>query len=230
MGLTIRNAERLGIHRDGTFLGLSPAQTEERRRLWWQLQHLDLFLAIRSGLTPLTLMADWDVKLPLNIEDDDINLRMKNMPEERKGSTSMSYCLYTYWVIDQQRQFFQLNKSRFHLSWQSNQSLAQQSKDSLIQKLEEGLNQKFLQSCDPLKPIDVLTQLSARSLICGTRLRTLQPPKVARSSEKSGGEHRSKYLNACLQCLDYNIATNSQPSLKIFRWLTKEFFPWQSCK
>ena len=65
MGLVIRNADKLGIHRDGTFLGLSPFETEDRRRLWWQLQHLGLALAVRCGLTPLTLMAKWDAKLPL---------------------------------------------------------------------------------------------------------------------------------------------------------------------
>lgn len=96
MGSIIRNAEKLGIHRDGTFLDLSPLETEERRRLCWHLQHLDLALAVRSGLTPLTLMGDWDAKLPLNIEDDDIDESMTDFPKERKGLTSMSYCLFTY--------------------------------------------------------------------------------------------------------------------------------------
>lgn len=58
MGFTVRNAEKLGIHRDGTILGLPPAETELRRRLWWQLQHLDLFPAARCGLTSSTLMLD----------------------------------------------------------------------------------------------------------------------------------------------------------------------------
>ncbi|KAH0042576.1 hypothetical protein KCU78_g751, partial [Aureobasidium melanogenum] len=52
--------ERLSLHRDGAILGLSPAETENRRRLWWYLQHLDLALGVRCGTTPLTLMAEWD--------------------------------------------------------------------------------------------------------------------------------------------------------------------------
>ena len=136
MGLVIRNAEKLGIHRDGTLLGLSPVKTEERRRLWWQLQHFDLALAIKSGLTPQTLMADWDVKLPLNIEDGDISPSTTEAPPERKGLTSMSYCLFTYWVIDQQRQFFRGDNSRFEISWQLNQSIQQSTKDSLVDQLE----------------------------------------------------------------------------------------------
>lgn len=116
MGLVIRNAEKLGIHRDGALLGLNPIETEERRRLWWQLQHLDLILAVRSGSTPLTLMAEWDVKLPLNIEDEDIRATMTRSSNEPRGLTSMSYCLYFYWFLNQQRVFFRSNKSRFDYS------------------------------------------------------------------------------------------------------------------
>lgn len=97
MWLVLRNAEKLGIHRDGSLLRLSPVETEERRRLWWQLQHFDLILAVRSGMTPMNLSTDWDAKLPLNIEDEGIKASMTDPPKERKGLTSMSYCLYTYW-------------------------------------------------------------------------------------------------------------------------------------
>ncbi len=96
MGLVICNAEKLGVHRDGSLLGLSPVETEERRRLWWQMQHINLGLAVMTGVTPITLMADWDAKLPLNIEDDDLHPGMTEFPKERKGSTSMTYCMFTY--------------------------------------------------------------------------------------------------------------------------------------
>ena len=230
MGLVIRNAEKLGIHRDGALLGLSPVATEERRRLWWQLQHLDLALAVRSGLTPLTMVVDWDVKLPLNIEDDDISVTMTEFPKERKGLTSMSYCLYTYWVLDQQRLFFRSDKGRFELSWQSNKSLPHPMKENLIERLEDGLNQKFLQYCDPLKPLDTLIQLSARTLICGMRQRTLQPLACSGHPGDAGEAHCCALLMACMQSLEYNVAMHSQPSIKHLRWLTKAFFPWHACE
>lgn len=36
-GIASRIAERMGLHRDGTTLGLSPLRSEERRRIWWQV-------------------------------------------------------------------------------------------------------------------------------------------------------------------------------------------------
>ena len=52
MGLVCRSAELLGIHRDGELLGLGAVETEERRRLWWQIQHIDLIMAVKNGSTP----------------------------------------------------------------------------------------------------------------------------------------------------------------------------------
>jgi hypothetical protein len=44
-GLALRISQSLGLHRDGTRFGLSPFDTEMRRRLWWvsTRSHLTLF-------------------------------------------------------------------------------------------------------------------------------------------------------------------------------------------
>ena len=227
MGLAIRNGEKLGIHRDGTFLGLSPFETEDRRRLWWQLQYLDLILAIRLGATPLTLMAGWDVKLPLNIEDDDLTPDMKAFPKERKGLTSMSFCLFTYYVLDQQRQYH-AGKGQFELSWSTNQTIPKQTKESFIDQLEEGLNKTFLQYCDPIKPLDTLLQLVARALTCTFRQRILLP--VGGHSSHVDHENRRPLLAASMQLLEYAVTIHSHRLLKVFEWSAKNGFPWPACK
>ncbi|KAL8968213.1 MAG: hypothetical protein Q9183_002569 [Haloplaca sp. 2 TL-2023] len=228
MGLINRNAEKLGVHRDGTLLKLPPMQTEERRRLWWHLQHLDLALAVRSGMTPLTLMGDWDAKLPLNIEDEDIDQNMTEPPKERKGLTSMSYCLFTYWVIDKQRGFLRANNDRFELSWQSKEAVPPLIKDSLIDQLEEGVNKHFLQHCDPLKPVHVLIQIVARALVCGMRQRTLQPLASSKPAVVDGERLHRELIDASIQSLEYSMAYYTQPSIAHFQWLTRSFFPWHA--
>jgi len=226
MGMTIRNAEKLGLHRDGTILGLSPVDIEDRRRVWWQLQHIDLALAVRVGLTPMTLTASWDVQLPSNIEDHDINSNSLAIPTERTGLTSMSYCLFTYWVLNSQRQTFLAKHGRFELSWQTNPALPGAAKDDMMSQLRDGINQKFVQYCDPIKPLDVLLQLFARYFITGMQLRLL----YTRALEQSSGEDRTALLDAATQSLRYVIAIQTQPSLIQFWWLTKAWFSWQACE
>jgi len=227
MGLAIRNGEKLGIHRDGTLLGLPPSETEDRRRLWWSLQYLDLILAIRLGVTPSTLTTDWDVKLPLNIEDDDLTPDMKTFPEERKGLTSMSYCLFTSYILDQQRKYH-ADKGRFELSWSTNQTVPMQNKEAFIEQLEDGLNKTFLQYCDPIKPLDLLLQLIARALICVFRQRILLT--VGANPSQANQEHRGPLLAASMQLLEYAVTIHSHRLLKNFEWLTVNQFPWPACK
>ncbi|KAI4594236.1 hypothetical protein KJ359_008511 [Pestalotiopsis sp. 9143b] len=223
MGLAIRNGEKLGIHRDGTLLRLSPPETEERRRLWWQLQYLDLILAVRLGVTPSTLMIDWDAKLPLNVEDEDFIPGSQTFPKERTGLTSMSYCLFTSYVLYEQRQYH-ADKGRFELSWSTNQSISLRTKEDFINHLEDGLNRNFIQYCDLIKPLHILLQIMSRALICIFRQRILL----------TGGhvdpKDRGELLALSVQCIEYSIAFHSQQIIKDFRWLTTNGFPWPACE
>jgi hypothetical protein len=226
MGMTIRNAEKLGLHRDGGILGLPSVEIEDRRRVWWQLQHVDLLLAVRIGMTPMTLAAGWDVQLPSNIEDEDVTPANSTIPIERKGLTSMSYCLFTYWVLQRQRQTFISKHGRFELSWQTNTALPITAKVDMLSQLEDGINKNFLQYCDPIKPLDILLQLFARLFIASMQLRVLH----ARACAQGGPGERRALLAASTQILRYIIAIQTQPALAGFRWLTKAWFIWQACK
>jgi hypothetical protein len=96
MGIAVRIAQRMGLHRDGSLLGLPPAEAEERRRVWWQMQHMEILISQLLGCLSITLYANWDAKLPANLDDDDIYPGMEDLPSDRTGLTSMSHCLWRY--------------------------------------------------------------------------------------------------------------------------------------
>lgn len=93
-GLAVRIAQSLGLHRDGKRLGLSPFQTEIRRRLWWHLLVRDSRAGEDYGLenihSPFT-----DVDLPANVNDLDLRPEMKEPPVPRTGWTAMTFPLIT---------------------------------------------------------------------------------------------------------------------------------------
>lgn len=86
-GVAIRLGQRIGLHKDGSTLGLSAYETELRRRLWWQIVFLDGRAAELSG-TRLTALIEHDVKLPCNASDDELQPSLKELPEGRLGATS----------------------------------------------------------------------------------------------------------------------------------------------
>lgn len=93
-GLAIRIAQSLGLHRDGKKLGLSPFQSEIRRRLWWHLLCRDSRAGEDYGLentnSPLLFC---DVELPANVNDTDLEPDMKAAPVPRPGWTPMTFSL-----------------------------------------------------------------------------------------------------------------------------------------
>ncbi|KAI1422984.1 fungal-specific transcription factor domain-containing protein [Xylaria sp. FL1777] len=94
-GVTVRVAQKMGLHRDGELLGLPPFETEMRRRIWWQIILIDTVYALMSGLGQSLLPRSWDTKQPNNIHDADLYPTMTTL-QPRSGPTDMIYCLVCY--------------------------------------------------------------------------------------------------------------------------------------
>lgn len=88
-GVCIRIAQKMGLHRDGESLGLSPYETEMRRRVWWHIVWLDFRSAVSSGFKPVSLPDSCDCKMPTNINDADFDINTKSTLQDCKGPTEM---------------------------------------------------------------------------------------------------------------------------------------------
>lgn len=70
IGLGLRVAQIMGLHRDGAQFGLDPCEAELRRRIWWHITHMDSVMSISSGLPPLVNDESyWDVRLVSELKD-----------------------------------------------------------------------------------------------------------------------------------------------------------------
>jgi hypothetical protein len=94
-GLVIRIAQKMGLHRDGQKLGLTPFETEMRRRVWWQIIMLDAKYALLTGLNESVLPRGWDTEEPKNLNDSDIHPDAVEYFQDNPGPTEMVFCLMT---------------------------------------------------------------------------------------------------------------------------------------
>ncbi|KAK3685118.1 fungal-specific transcription factor domain-containing protein [Podospora appendiculata] len=96
-GVVLRIAQKMGLHRDGEVLGLSPFESEMRRRLWWQIIMVDAKFAMFCGLSHQPLLPrSWDTKPPRNVNDADIHPSATEPFQDREGPTEMIFCLMQY--------------------------------------------------------------------------------------------------------------------------------------
>ncbi|KAK3944890.1 fungal-specific transcription factor domain-containing protein [Diplogelasinospora grovesii] len=94
IGIAVRIATRLGLHRDGAQFGLPPFEVELRRRLWWQLVIFDKRVAEITGSSITALSTSGgDCRFPLNINDADLNVHAKDPPAPYPGPTEMLFAL-----------------------------------------------------------------------------------------------------------------------------------------
>jgi hypothetical protein len=95
-GLAVRIAQALGLHRDGERLRLSPFQSEIRRRIWWHLLTRKRRGSEDQALenTDRKLLVS-NVRLPANLNDEDLYPGMERLPEPRKVWTPVTFSLIT---------------------------------------------------------------------------------------------------------------------------------------
>ncbi len=108
----MRLAQSIGLHRDGASLKLAPFESEMRLRLWWHLCVLDSRASEDQGFQPTVDLTNQGLRLPLNVNDDQIYPDMTHFPAESRGWTEMSFfliqiesCRVVHPVLDRQEQY-----------------------------------------------------------------------------------------------------------------------------
>ncbi|VUC32755.1 unnamed protein product [Clonostachys rosea] len=92
VGTTIRLAQSIGIHREGASLRLSPFESEIRLRLWWHLCLLDSRAPEDHGFATIESF-NHDLRLPLNIDDNQLFPAMEKLPQDSDNWTDTSFAI-----------------------------------------------------------------------------------------------------------------------------------------
>lgn len=91
-GTAIRLAQRMGYHRDPSYLNrsskmkISPFDAEMRRRTWYTLEHLDVSFSFLLGVPPIVHGDDVDTQLPSNLRDEEFSEYSKSLPPSRPAT------------------------------------------------------------------------------------------------------------------------------------------------
>ncbi|KAJ8103394.1 fungal-specific transcription factor domain-containing protein [Lipomyces tetrasporus] len=208
-GLLIRMAQALGLHRDGAnFEHLRPYEIEMRRRVWWAVCILDVRASEDQG-TDLTITSgSFDTKLPLNINDTDIQPDSKQMPTERQGLTDMSFALIWF---DVTRQMMAL------IIKDGAPDLERQSRllNEMYQKVERN---HFKYSTESGNMAYWVAVTLARLVMAKMTLIIYLPVLFFSPSEHFSDEIRAKLFASAIEVAEYNHALNAEQRCRQWRW------------
>jgi len=221
-GLVIRMAQYLGLQRDGAhFKHLTPFEMEMRRRVWWAVCMLDVRASEDQG-TDLTIPSgSFDTKVPLNINDADINPETKEMPTERDGMTDMSFARMSIGLCDLTRQMMAPGV-RDGAAGQENQS---RLLNEIYQKYEHGY---FPHAKEPGNIAYWLGVTIARLVRAKMTLVVSLPVLFTSPSEHCTDEIRTKLLVSAIEVAEYNHAINAEQACRQWHWICQTYTHWHA--
>ncbi|CRG90958.1 Thiamine repressible genes regulatory protein thi1 [Talaromyces islandicus] len=225
-GVTIRIAHQLGLHRDGSCLGMPFFEAEMRRRIWWQLTVTDRLIARVCGSLP-TPLPQSDTRLPTIINDAELHPDMKESVADSSGATEMIFCQVRYefnaWF---QRQDNGKVAKNGEDPWRLLAAFGQKMSENAVADLERTLIERIIKKCDPSIPLHLLAITSARSTIAMVRLMALDPFHSLGRGKPLSQAKRDKIFESSLELAKFSTEIRSMDLLKRFSWHLDYFFPW----
>jgi hypothetical protein len=231
-GLAIRVAEGMGMRLDGTLLGLSPFETEIRRRIWWQLKMHDFRAAELCGQAKFRdfELDETTPKKPANVNDSDLYPSMKHAPAESTGPTEMIWCA----IRSELSTFAVAHKAKVQklgkVAFTSEEFAAMDDlkiKDGFIAEIEELMETKFLRFCDPSDPLHYMVSFAARCATDLIRFIAHHPRRWTNMDQVPAAEEQLVW-KLVLQLLERYNMMQSSPQLQHFAWNVPYFIQWHA--
>lgn len=233
-GLAIQLGRAMGLHRDGTAFGLSPYETEMRRRLWWNLCVLDLRTAEDYGSDPTIMEQTYDTKMPLNVDDGDISVESKGFPEPRRDRfTEMTFCLLRYEVssIIRRLDYVPPGDGMCH---EVASTMSVEHKEALIEQMHKRLEEKYLQHCDMTVPLQWVTATVGRLVMAKLWL-MVYLPLLQQPNNGGGGSRASVGLGSSMMSgsglnssagtsISKTTTTTGEPSVELSQSIRDRLF------
>lgn len=193
VGMVVRIAQSLGLHRDGSIFGMNPFETEMRRRLWYEICILDVRTAEDHGCNPSITKISYDTKTPLNINDDDLSEDPNAPPPvPRSGFTEMTFCLLRFEVLDCFGFLFRIEPGVAKCP--KGQSISLQEKEAKIEKTKRAIEEKFLTGIDTTQPLQRVSYVVSKLMMGKALLSLYHPLRHYRDGEFLSHEVKEKYV------------------------------------
>jgi hypothetical protein len=232
-GIANRIAEGMGMHIDGTFLGLSPFETEIRRRIWWQLRLHDIRAAELSGQAKLRDLEvdDTSAKQPGNINDADLDPTMPQPAVESTRATEMIWCMLrtelASFAASQKARLRKQGKAAFSSDEIAIMKVDVKVTEVLFKELEDLIETRYLRFCDPSQPLQLMAMLGGRVTTSVMGFVFHHPRRWAKTDEVPASE-RQLVWSIVVQLLEQYNMMQSSPQLRGFAWVVPYGIQWQA--
>lgn len=210
-GLAVRMAHSIGLHRDGSKLGMSPFESEVRRRLWWHFLARDGRAAEDHGISSWSTVPGYDTKMPLNIDDNELRPDMKELPPPHNGWTKMSLPLTCMEVAQTLQTMANLSMTP------SGPTPKEVIRSNLFSQLRSRV-EHYIKPCNPVIPIQRMAMKTALAVVHKIDFVTRQQLANLENPDKRNTFATEANLLSALRCLEIHLELWGDELLRQYRW------------
>lgn len=225
-GLGVRLCQRLGLQRDGAEFGFSPFEVEERRRLWWNFAGFDRRLGEMCGSTITAISTGGNCKLPLNINDAELNTHAKDPPPPHMDKATEMIFALTRLEFAKAPGSDKMKAQLSPANPTAVTNLADHRLSGYFDQFAHYMEETYLRFCKPEIPIHYMTLLMTRANICKMKISSgFFRVAIMAPSPLPAAESEALFIEA-IQMIEYDSMVQAHESLKGFLWYTKMHFPF----
>jgi Fungal specific transcription factor domain len=227
LGVAIRIAKRMGVHNESALAKCTALEAEMRRRLWWSLVLFDTRIGELANYKDATLAPTWDCKIPLNVNDSDLRLDMKEAPHVQGRCTEAIFAV----VRGELGDFVRHTMFHLDITNPAMKSIAKDfqhghvSEDSELVSLEKTIEDKFFRFCDPENPIHFMTIWTTRAYLAKCRLMEYLSRHHKSTVYQTEAQHDA-VMSCALSMLECDTKIMTSPLTRGFLWLAQFYFPF----
>ncbi|KAK2033645.1 fungal-specific transcription factor domain-containing protein [Colletotrichum zoysiae] len=236
VGIAVRIAQRMGLHRDAAAFGLSPYEVEQRRRLWWTIVGYDRRIGEMTGSTVTALSTAGDCKLPLNINDTDLHVNGKDAPTPHQGVTEMLFVLIRTELamainIDSMRDPQRHGDKDAAPGSAAPRPgptvrMAGQDQSYTLDGFFAHIEGTYLKWCDPKIPLHFFTLTMTRQALCKMRVISFLVRMGNGEATTLADHERDTLFLEAIQMIEYDNIVQAADSLQGYKWYTYLHFPF----
>ncbi|KAK1149588.1 hypothetical protein N8T08_005137 [Aspergillus melleus] len=231
-GAIHRMAQGLGLHRDGTSFGLSPFDTEVRRRLWWSIYLLDSRSSEFQATDTQITEDHYDAKLPLNINDSDMSPESNQALESRVGFTEMTFCLTRIEMTIRYRRSV-LNSQGDGNSSSSDKLRLLDERLHDLEQIHSYLRERYLKFCDVTIPLQwatatIIRLALARSWLTAHISQQAGTEKIPSLEIKPDDRKRDQLFLTAIEVVEFAVLLETDSRTSKWSWLFEGYPQWQA--
>jgi hypothetical protein len=182
---------------------------------------LDVRTSEDQGMEYTIPLGSFDTKLPLNINDADIERSAVQMPTEREGITDMTYPLVSAEIMETSKQMMTKGTK--------DGLLGMEEQSRLLNEMYQKLDRRYLRYSVESGNIAYWVIVNITRLVMAKMTLFVYLPLLFSSpNEQFSDKIRNKLLVAAIEVAEYNHALNAEHAARHWRWIYQTYTHWHS--